>query len=58
MVSAFLAGVKRNTGLTPKVDSIQDPHVRGYVNKYLNLGESCFDYTVASFGSSSYFVRK
>ncbi|CUS24731.1 LAQU0S19e00364g1_1 [Lachancea quebecensis] len=58
LVSACLAGIKRNTGLTPKVDAIGDPHVKGYVSKYLNVGESCYDYTVATLGSSHYFVRK
>ncbi|SCV06226.1 LANO_0H24872g1_1 [Lachancea nothofagi CBS 11611] len=58
LVSLCLAGVKRNTGLTPKLDSIEDTHIRGYVHKYLNIGESCYDYTVASLGSSRYFARK
>ncbi|SCU85179.1 LAME_0D00408g1_1 [Lachancea meyersii CBS 8951] len=58
LISVCLAGVKRNTGLTPKLDSIEDTHIRGYMLKYLNLGESCYDYTVASLGSSKYFARK
>ncbi|SCW02173.1 LAFE_0F00584g1_1 [Lachancea fermentati] len=58
LISTCLAGIKRNTGLTPKLDSIQDPHIQGYCLKYLNFGESCYDYTVATCGASSYFVRK
>lgn len=58
LVSTCLAGIKRNTGLTPKVENIGDEHVRGYMIKYLNAGESVYDYTVATAGSSSYFVRK
>lgn len=58
LVSTCLAGIKRNTGLTPKVDQIGDETVREYSTKYLNLGESVYDYTVATLGSSSYFKRK
>ncbi|QLL31860.1 hypothetical protein HG536_0C00270 [Torulaspora globosa] len=58
LVSACLAGIKRNTGLTPKVDTIENTSLREYTRKYLNLGESIYDYSVATCGSSSYFVRK
>ncbi|CEP60775.1 mitofissin LALA0_S01e18690g [Lachancea lanzarotensis] len=58
LLSVCLAGVKRNTGLTPKLETIEDSHVRKYALKYLNLGESCYDYTVAYLGSSQYFARK
>ncbi|SCU77432.1 LADA_0A00430g1_1 [Lachancea dasiensis] len=58
LVSVCLAGVKRNTGLTPKLDSIEDNHMRGWAQKYLNVGESCYDYAVVSLGASQYFVRK
>lgn len=58
LFSTCLAGIKRNTGLTPKLDTIQEPNMKEYASKYLNLGESLFDYMTASFGSSSYFQRK
>ncbi|CCH62829.1 hypothetical protein TBLA_0I01710 [Henningerozyma blattae CBS 6284] len=58
LVSACLAGIRRNTGLTPKLESIEDPTIRKYFGKYLNYGESIYDYTVATCGSSSYFSRK
>lgn len=58
LISTCLAGIKRNTGLTPKIDHISDITVREYSTKYLNLGESVYDYTVATLGSSSYFQRK
>lgn len=59
LFSAFLAGVKRNTGLTPNLDhatSSQD--VKYYAGKYLDMGETIFDYTSAYLGSSDYFQRK
>lgn len=58
IVSAFLAGVKRNTGLTPNFDSIQSEDLRYYSMKYLDVGEKIFDYTAAYLGGSSYFKRK
>ncbi|RLV85054.1 hypothetical protein JA9_000571, partial [Meyerozyma sp. JA9] len=58
LVSAFLAGVKRNTGLTPNLDSIESENIRYYSKKYLDVGDSIFDYSAAYFGGSGYFVRK
>ncbi|EDO17887.1 hypothetical protein Kpol_1043p78 [Vanderwaltozyma polyspora DSM 70294] len=58
LVSTCLAGIKRNTGLTPKIERFENPTVREYMVKYLNFGESVYDYTVATCGSSSNFTRK
>ncbi|SCU79976.1 LAMI_0B00364g1_1 [Lachancea mirantina] len=58
LISTCLAGIKRNTGITVKTQTIGDDNVRGYIGKYLNIGESCYDYTVATLASSQYFVRK
>ncbi|CDO95825.1 unnamed protein product [Kluyveromyces dobzhanskii CBS 2104] len=58
LISTCLAGIKRNTGLTPKFNQISDNTVKEYSIKYLNLGESVYDYTVATLGSSSHFQRK
>ncbi|AQZ13967.1 YIL156W-B [Zygosaccharomyces parabailii] len=58
LVSTCLAGLKRNTGLTPKLDTFQNLTVREYMAKYLSLGESVYDYSVATCGSSAYFIRK
>ncbi|KAK7679130.1 hypothetical protein QCA50_017892 [Cerrena zonata] len=58
LVSAFLAGVKRNTGLTPNVDNIKSDDFKYYATKYLDVGESIFDYSAAYFGGSEYFKRK
>ncbi|GCF01324.1 hypothetical protein ZYGM_001798 [Zygosaccharomyces mellis] len=58
LVSTCLAGLRRNTGLTPKLQTIENITIRDYMTRYLNLGESVYDYSVATCGSSSYFVRK
>ncbi|CAK7895076.1 hypothetical protein CAAN1_05S01486 [[Candida] anglica] len=58
LVSAFLAGVRRNTNLTLNTDSIQNDDIRYYTEKYLSVGESVFDYSSAYFGSSEWFHRK
>ncbi|CCE63111.1 hypothetical protein TPHA_0E00140 [Tetrapisispora phaffii CBS 4417] len=58
LLSVCLAGIKRNTGLQFRVDKVEDTNVQRYINKYLNFGESIYDYSVATCGSSSYFSRK
>ncbi|CAI4377891.1 AIC_G0025680.mRNA.1.CDS.1 [Saccharomyces cerevisiae] len=58
LVSTCLAGIKRNTGLTPKVETLDNQTMRNYMKRYLNLGESVYDYSVATCGSSTYFARK
>ncbi|AMD23020.1 HHR251Wp [Eremothecium sinecaudum] len=58
LVSTCLAGIKRNTGLTLKTDYLGDGPVKEYTNKLLNMGDSVFDYAVATCGSSSYFKRR
>ncbi|QLG74103.1 hypothetical protein HG535_0F06150 [Zygotorulaspora mrakii] len=58
LISTCLAGIKRNTGLTVKTDKIANQTAKEYMTKYLNIGESLYDYSVATCGSSSYFVRK
>ncbi|ODV78476.1 DUF1748-domain-containing protein, partial [Suhomyces tanzawaensis NRRL Y-17324] len=58
LVSAFLAGVKRNTGLTPNLESFDNENIRYYSSKYLDVGEKIFDYSAAYFGSSDYFKRR
>ncbi|CAI2034931.1 hypothetical protein SEUBUCD646_0I00230 [Saccharomyces eubayanus] len=32
--------------------------MRNYMKRYLNVGESVYDYSVATCGSSTYFARK
>ncbi|KGQ99538.1 hypothetical protein MG1_02701 [Candida albicans GC75] len=58
LISGLLAGVKRTTGITPNLDSIENKDVQYYATKYLNLGESVFDNTAAFLGNSQYFTRK
>ncbi|KAJ4373888.1 hypothetical protein N0V83_002627 [Neocucurbitaria cava] len=48
LISAFLAGVRRSTGLT----------VKKWIDNYLWVGETLMDQSVAIFSSSSYFERK
>lgn len=56
--SAFLAGVRRNTGLTLDTDKFGNETILEYTKKYLDIGEKTFDYTSAWFGSSDFFKRK
>ncbi|XDT36334.1 Fungal protein of unknown function (DUF1748) [Nakaseomyces glabratus] len=57
LVSTCLAAVKRNTGLVPRTELIPNTTARDYFEKYLAFGESTYDYTVATCGTSSYFKR-
>lgn len=58
LFSAFLAGVKRSTGLTLQTEKIESRDVRSALEKYLNIGEWMMDQSIAVMGSSSYFERK
>ncbi|KAF2675627.1 DUF1748-domain-containing protein [Lentithecium fluviatile CBS 122367] len=61
LISAFLAGVRRSTGLTPSVQSekfTETPGVKKWIDNYLWVGETVMDQSVAIFSSSSYFERK
>ncbi|RCK57784.1 hypothetical protein Cantr_00224 [Candida viswanathii] len=58
LVSGFLAGIKRTTGLTPDLDRIENKDVRYYTGKYLNFGETVLDNTAAFLGNTQYFTRK
>ncbi|KAB5578155.1 hypothetical protein GE09DRAFT_1088704 [Coniochaeta sp. 2T2.1] len=59
LLSAFLAGMKRSTGLTFKTDSVTggNKEVSGWVDKYLGVGEWVMDQSVAIAGSSGWFER-
>ncbi|CDH51208.1 predicted protein [Lichtheimia corymbifera JMRC:FSU:9682] len=57
LVSTILAGVKRTAGLQPAVSKIPNKDIRGYVEKYLELGEWIFDSTLILMNSSSYFEK-
>ncbi|KAL1892482.1 hypothetical protein Sste5346_006992 [Sporothrix stenoceras] len=61
IVSAFLAGMKRSTGLTPsvKTDKVagDNKEMNKWIDKYLGVGEWVMDQSVALAGSSSWFER-
>ncbi|APA06807.1 hypothetical protein sscle_02g015770 [Sclerotinia sclerotiorum 1980 UF-70] len=60
LFSAFLAGMKRSTGLTPslKKDVTENKELNGWIEKYLGVGEWVMDQSVAIAGSSGFFERK
>jgi hypothetical protein len=58
LISAFLAGVKRTTGLTPALSQVPNKDVRQLLRSYLELGEYVFDFAVVIFGRSSSFERR
>jgi len=58
LISAFLAGVKRSTGLTPALSRVPDKDIRHLLESYLEVGEYAFDFAVVFFGRSAFFERK
>ncbi|GJE84768.1 DUF1748-domain-containing protein [Phanerochaete sordida] len=58
LISAFLAGIKRSTGLTPRLTSVPNKDVRQLLSSYLEFGEYVFDFAVVVFGRSESFERK
>ncbi|RAH64330.1 DUF1748 domain-containing protein [Aspergillus aculeatinus CBS 121060] len=61
LISAFLAGIKRSTGLTPSLetDKITDnKDFKHWIDKYLGVGEWVMDQSVAVLGSTSWFERR
>ncbi|KAB2569970.1 hypothetical protein BFW01_g5584 [Lasiodiplodia theobromae] len=59
LFSAFLAGVKRSTGLTVKSETISESeNVKKWLDNYLWVGEVVMDQSVALMSSSGYFERK
>ncbi|KZW03885.1 DUF1748-domain-containing protein [Exidia glandulosa HHB12029] len=58
LVSAFIAGVRRSTGLTPALATIPNKDVRQWFRNYLEVGEYVFDFSVVFFGRSRFFERQ
>lgn len=61
LFSAFLAGIKRSTGLTPSLDTdkiTDNKDFKKWINNYLGVGEWVMDQSVAVLSSTSYFERK
>ncbi|KAB5594020.1 hypothetical protein CTheo_2489 [Ceratobasidium theobromae] len=52
IISAFLAGVQRSTGLTPAIGRIKNKDLRNVLKSYLEFGEYTFDFAVVVFGVS------
>ncbi|GAB7338430.1 hypothetical protein MBLNU457_4719t1 [Dothideomycetes sp. NU457] len=60
LLSAFLAGVKRSTGLTPSIKSdslTQNESAKSWIATYLGIGEVVMDQSVALMSSSGFFER-
>ncbi|KAH0422838.1 hypothetical protein CcaCcLH18_12572 [Colletotrichum camelliae] len=53
-LSAFLAGMKRSTGLTA---AGENKDMSKWIDKYLGVGEWVMDQSVAIAGSSGWFER-
>ncbi|KAH8594730.1 hypothetical protein B0O99DRAFT_624580 [Bisporella sp. PMI_857] len=61
LISAFLAGMKRSTGLTPSLSKksiSESENVNYWIDRYLGIGETVLDYSVTFAGSSGFFERK
>jgi len=58
LISAFLAGVKRSTGLTPKLAVVPNKDIRQLLKSYLEIGEYVFDFAVVILGRSDSFERR
>ncbi|TCD70463.1 hypothetical protein EIP91_003224 [Steccherinum ochraceum] len=58
LISAFLAGIKRSTGLTPKLSEVPNKDIRQLLRSYLEVGEYAYDFAVVVFGRSASFERK
>ncbi|KAL1297899.1 hypothetical protein AAFC00_006416 [Neodothiora populina] len=59
LVSAFLAGVKRSTGLTINENKItENETAKSWIARYLAVGEIVMDQSVAIMSSSGFFERK
>ncbi|KAG2742597.1 DUF1748-domain-containing protein [Suillus brevipes Sb2] len=50
IISAFLAGIRRSTGLTPALSQVPNKDIRQLLRSYLEVGEYAFDFAVVIFG--------
>lgn len=57
LFAGFLAGVKKNTGLTPNVGLIGESNVEYYALKYLDYGDYVYDTTVDFMKTSRFCVK-
>jgi len=58
LLSAFLAGIRRTTGLTPKLSQVPNKDIRQLLRSYLEFGEYVFDFAVVVCGRSDSFERR
>ncbi|SPO07671.1 uncharacterized protein DNG_10366 [Cephalotrichum gorgonifer] len=60
LFSAFLAGMKRSTGLTFKANKAtgENEEMTKWVDKYLGMGEWVMDQSIAVASTSGWFERK
>jgi hypothetical protein len=57
LLSTVAAGVKRTTGFVPDTESISNPTIRSFTERYLGLGETVFDAIQGTAVTSPYFKR-
>ncbi|KAH8089619.1 hypothetical protein HD553DRAFT_304395 [Filobasidium floriforme] len=57
LITALLAGIKRNTGLTVALEQVPNKEFRKLIQNYLEVGEYTFDFVVVFLGRSSSFKR-
>ncbi|KAI0029532.1 DUF1748-domain-containing protein [Vararia minispora EC-137] len=50
LIAAFLAGIKRSTGLTPALNKVPNKDIRQLLRSYLEVGEYAFDFAVVVLG--------
>ncbi|GAA5955473.1 hypothetical protein JCM21900_002060 [Sporobolomyces salmonicolor] len=58
LISAFLAGIKRSTGLSPALSRLGNKDLRQLATTYLELGEWVMDLSIVVMGRSSSFERR
>ncbi|KAG0736190.1 hypothetical protein G6F57_000280 [Rhizopus arrhizus] len=58
LVSTVLAGIKRNVGLQPATNQIENEEIKKYAEKYLDIGEWVMDTSIGFMNNSPYFERK
>ncbi|KAF8273364.1 DUF1748-domain-containing protein, partial [Lactarius quietus] len=57
LISTIAASVKRTTGFVPDTESISNPTLRSFTERYLGFGETVFDAIQGTVVTSPYFKR-
>lgn len=58
LVSALIAGVRRNTGLTLRSNTVENKDAQTFIAKYLEVGEWMLDTSATIMRASGYFERR